>query len=114
MSDVPQTRFQSFEELSDPSRVAPRIAALRKAMKAKNLDGYLVPRADAHQPAAGAAPVVALADGEPARPPAPAGGQRGRRIANVPHGRLSPASHDSDRCVACLYPYDAANRQATP
>lgn len=45
----PPTKFQSFEEKSDPSQVAPRLAALRKAMKAAGIDHFLVPRADAHR-----------------------------------------------------------------
>ncbi|HEV7260892.1 MAG TPA: aminopeptidase P family protein [Bosea sp. (in: a-proteobacteria)] len=42
-------RFQSFSEPSDPSQVAPRIAALRKALAQQGLDGFVVPRADEHQ-----------------------------------------------------------------
>lgn len=45
----PPAKFQSFEEKSDPSNVAPRLAALRKAMKAAGIDYFLVPRADAHR-----------------------------------------------------------------
>lgn len=45
----PPAKFQSFEEKSDPGQVAPRLAALRKAMKAANIDYFLVPRADAHR-----------------------------------------------------------------
>lgn len=41
--------FQSFDEKSDKSSVAPRLAALRKAMSAAGVDGFLVPRADAHR-----------------------------------------------------------------
>lgn len=41
--------FQSFEEKSDPSQVAPRIAALRAAMQKAGIDAVLIPRADAHR-----------------------------------------------------------------
>ena len=42
-------RFQSFSEPSDPSQVAPRVAALRAALAKQGLDGFIVPRADEHQ-----------------------------------------------------------------
>lgn len=45
----PPTKFQSFEEKADPSNVAPRVAALRKAMKKAGIDAFLIPRADAHR-----------------------------------------------------------------
>ncbi|KKB79975.1 X-Pro aminopeptidase [Devosia soli] len=48
-SPFPPAQFQSFEEKSDPTNVAPRLAALRKAMKAAGVDYFLVPRADAHR-----------------------------------------------------------------
>ncbi|WP_338719961.1 aminopeptidase P family protein [Devosia sp. XK-2] len=41
--------FQSFEEKSDPSQVAPRVAALRSAMQKSGIDAFLIPRADAHR-----------------------------------------------------------------
>ncbi|MDR6873345.1 Xaa-Pro aminopeptidase [Bosea sp. BE125] len=41
--------FQSFSEPSDPSQVAPRVAALRGALAAQGLDGFIIPRADEHQ-----------------------------------------------------------------
>ena len=41
--------FQSFEERSDPKNVAPRLKALRAEMTAAGLDGFLIPRADAHR-----------------------------------------------------------------
>ena len=41
--------FQSFEVISHPADGPPRLAALRKVMAAEGLDGFLVPRADAHQ-----------------------------------------------------------------
>jgi Xaa-Pro aminopeptidase len=45
----PPTQFQSFEEKADPSNVAPRLAALRQAMKAAGVDAFVIPRADAHR-----------------------------------------------------------------
>lgn len=41
--------FQSFEETADPTKGPERLTALRDEMRAAGLDGYLVPRADAHQ-----------------------------------------------------------------
>jgi Xaa-Pro aminopeptidase len=41
--------LQSFEEVSAPSSVAPRLAALRAELKRIGLDGFIVPRADEHQ-----------------------------------------------------------------
>ncbi|HGG06234.1 MAG TPA: aminopeptidase P family protein [Aliiroseovarius sp.] len=41
--------FQSFTAHADPSQGPARLAALRKVLKAHNLDGYFIPRADAHQ-----------------------------------------------------------------
>ena len=41
--------FQTFEVTSAPQHGAARLAALRGAMAAAGLDGFLVPRADAHQ-----------------------------------------------------------------
>lgn len=41
--------FQSFEVTSRPEQGPPRLAALRSEIKAEGLDGFLVPRADAHQ-----------------------------------------------------------------
>ncbi|MGX1742883.1 aminopeptidase P family protein [Bosea sp. NPDC055353] len=48
-STLPTCRFQSFSEPSDPRLVAGRVAALRKALAAQGLDGFVVPRADEHQ-----------------------------------------------------------------
>ncbi len=39
-------RFQSFTDTSSPKTVRPRLAALRREMKARGLAGYLVPRGD--------------------------------------------------------------------
>ncbi|MCG6902214.1 MAG: aminopeptidase P family protein [Rhodobacter sp.] len=41
--------FQSFDASTAPDQGPPRLAALRAEMAARNLGGYLVPRADAHQ-----------------------------------------------------------------
>ncbi|KKC35594.1 X-Pro aminopeptidase [Devosia epidermidihirudinis] len=45
----PPAVFQSFDEKSDPSDVAPRLAALRGALAKAGVDAFLVPRADAHR-----------------------------------------------------------------
>lgn len=47
-TSFPPAKFQSFEEKSDPSQVAPRLADLRAAMQWAHVDAFLVPRADAH------------------------------------------------------------------
>lgn len=41
--------FQSYETTSDPSNGPARLAELREAMVAMDVDGFLVPRADVHQ-----------------------------------------------------------------
>ncbi|MDU8911148.1 aminopeptidase P family protein [Aestuariicoccus sp. MJ-SS9] len=41
--------FQTFEETARPEQGPPRLAALRGALVAEGLDGFVVPRADAHQ-----------------------------------------------------------------
>ena len=41
--------FQDFDATSSPEQGPPRLAALRQEMQAAGLDGFLVPRADAHQ-----------------------------------------------------------------
>jgi Xaa-Pro aminopeptidase len=41
--------FQTFDDLSDPSCGAPRAALLRAELSRRGLDGFLIPRADAHQ-----------------------------------------------------------------
>lgn len=48
-STLPTCRFQSFSEPSDPMLVAGRVAALRMALAAQGLDGFVIPRADEHQ-----------------------------------------------------------------
>ncbi|HVW91172.1 MAG TPA: aminopeptidase P family protein, partial [Devosia sp.] len=45
----PPTHFQSFESKSDKAAVAPHVKALRTEIVAAGLDGFLVPRADAHR-----------------------------------------------------------------
>ena len=44
-----ESRFQSFEETSDPSQGAARLAALRAELARQGLDGFIAPRADEHQ-----------------------------------------------------------------
>ncbi len=44
-----QRMFQTFDDLSDPSCGAPHAALLRTELARRGLDGFLVPRADAHQ-----------------------------------------------------------------
>lgn len=41
--------FQSFETTSRPDQGPPRLAALREELARMGLDGFIVPRADAHQ-----------------------------------------------------------------
>jgi len=41
--------FQTFSEATNPSEGPARLAALRAAMKSEDLQGFLIPRADAHQ-----------------------------------------------------------------
>jgi Xaa-Pro aminopeptidase len=41
--------FQTFDDLSDPSCGAPHVVLLRAELSRRGLDGFLVPRADAHQ-----------------------------------------------------------------
>lgn len=41
--------FQTFDPAGDPSVGKPRVAKLRKWLKANDLDGFIVPRADEHQ-----------------------------------------------------------------
>ncbi|PZU86816.1 MAG: X-Pro aminopeptidase [Chelatococcus sp.] len=48
-SSSPSCRFQSFSEPGDPTQVAGRVAALRQALAALKLDGFVIPRADEHQ-----------------------------------------------------------------
>lgn len=45
----PPTRFQSFATRTSPRTVAPRLAALRAEIARAGLDGFLIPRADAHR-----------------------------------------------------------------
>ncbi|WP_371169660.1 aminopeptidase P family protein [Aliiroseovarius sp. 2305UL8-7] len=41
--------FQTFDSSADPTRGPARLERLRRAMSMKGLDGFIVPRADAHQ-----------------------------------------------------------------
>ncbi|WP_226622492.1 aminopeptidase P family protein [Alloyangia pacifica] len=41
--------FQTFEQSASPEQGPPRLAALRAELASEGLDGFLVPRADAHQ-----------------------------------------------------------------
>ena len=43
------TVYQSFDIKTSPRTVAPRLAALRKEIAEVGLDGFLIPRADAHR-----------------------------------------------------------------
>ncbi len=43
------TRFQNFAIRTTPATVAPRLKALRDEMAKAGLDGFLIPRADAHR-----------------------------------------------------------------
>jgi len=44
-----EAHFQSFEDRSERSATAPRLAALRAELKRGGLDGFIVPRADRYQ-----------------------------------------------------------------
>jgi Xaa-Pro aminopeptidase len=44
-----EARFQSFEDRTERGKTAPRLAALRAELKARGLDGLIVPRADRYQ-----------------------------------------------------------------
>lgn len=41
--------FQTFDAASAPEAIAPRLATLRTVLAGANLDGFLIPRADAHR-----------------------------------------------------------------
>ena len=43
------SRFQSFDDTTDPSQGPPRIARLREELARRGFDGFIVPRADEHQ-----------------------------------------------------------------
>src|SRR5690606_1114915 len=49
MHAIPDAKFQTFDEKSDPAQVAPRLAALRARLATLGVDGVLVPRTDVHQ-----------------------------------------------------------------
>jgi Xaa-Pro aminopeptidase len=42
-------KFQTFDDVADPTAAAPRIANLRRVLKREGLDGFVLPRADRHQ-----------------------------------------------------------------
>ncbi|MFK8250253.1 aminopeptidase P family protein [Ancylobacter terrae] len=44
-----EARFQNFDDAADPARGAIHLALLRKELARRDLDGFVVPRADAHQ-----------------------------------------------------------------
>ncbi|HHS81948.1 MAG TPA: aminopeptidase P family protein [Devosia sp.] len=46
---VPTAIYQSFETISNPANVAPRLAALRQRMADERLDAFLVPLSDTHR-----------------------------------------------------------------
>lgn len=46
---MPEARFQSFDDQTDAAATAPRLTALRAELKGRGLDGFVLPRADAHQ-----------------------------------------------------------------
>jgi Xaa-Pro aminopeptidase len=48
-SNFPPTKYQSFEIRTTPDTVGPRLKALRAAIASSGLDGFLIPRADAHR-----------------------------------------------------------------
>jgi Xaa-Pro aminopeptidase len=48
-NDFAPTLYQSFEIRTSPATVAPRVKALRAALRDANLDAFLVPRTDAHR-----------------------------------------------------------------
>ncbi len=43
------SRFQSFDDPTDPSQGPPRIARLREELRRRGFSGFVVPRADEHQ-----------------------------------------------------------------
>ena len=44
-----EARFQTFDDSSERSESAPRVAALRAELKRRGLNGFIVPRADRQQ-----------------------------------------------------------------
>ncbi|WP_338548506.1 aminopeptidase P family protein [Roseovarius phycicola] len=49
MIQTPDTVFQSFTETASPDQGPPRLNKLREVMRGDGLDGFMIPRADAHQ-----------------------------------------------------------------
>jgi Xaa-Pro aminopeptidase len=44
-----EAKFQTFDDVADPSACAPRIAALRTELAKRGVTGFVVPHADCHQ-----------------------------------------------------------------
>ncbi|MBN9048659.1 MAG: aminopeptidase P family protein [Rhizobiales bacterium] len=44
-----EARFQTFDDVSDRTQIAPRVAALRAELQRRGVDGFIVPRADRQQ-----------------------------------------------------------------
>ncbi|MFO1148192.1 MAG: aminopeptidase P family protein [Alsobacter sp.] len=49
MSAAQKARFQSFQETANPAQGAGRLAALRRELDRRGLDGFIVPRTDEYQ-----------------------------------------------------------------
>ncbi len=49
MTQTPDTVFQSFIETASPDQGPPRLEKLRDVMRSEGIDGFMIPRADAHQ-----------------------------------------------------------------
>ena len=47
--ELEPTKYQSFEDISDPKNVAPRVSALREQLEKHHLDAFLIPLADVHR-----------------------------------------------------------------
>src|SRR3954468_11475629 len=48
-NDFGPALFQRFDTKTSPKTVAPRLKALRRSIAEAGLDGFLIPRADAHR-----------------------------------------------------------------
>ena len=44
-----ESLFQTYSEIADPTRAAPRVQALRTELAKLKLDGFVIPRSDEHQ-----------------------------------------------------------------
>ena len=50
MNDTsPPSLYQNFDVKTDARQVAPRLRALRRQLDGAGLDGFLIPRSDAHR-----------------------------------------------------------------